>query len=81
MRVMAIVVLSLATALPTAALAKGRPMRHVSCCVEVSLPEVAPEPRCLVVNFTLHRRLHVGRRLFCRLAGGQPVVRGACTCA
>jgi len=80
MRAMAMLALALAAGVPAAAGAEGHGSRRVRCCIEVSLPDVSPEPRCLVVNFHLRHRLRVGRRLFCRLAGGRPVVRGKCSC-
>jgi hypothetical protein len=79
MRAMALLALALAAGVPAAA-REHPPSRRVRCCIEVSLPDVSPEPRCLVVHFNLRHRLRVGRRLFCRLAGGRPVVRGKCSC-
>ena len=80
MGAMALLALALAAAVPAAAAREDPGPRQVRCCIEVSLPDLSPEPRCLVVNFNLRHRLRVGRRLFCRLAGGRPVVRGKCSC-
>ena len=80
MRAMAVLTLALVVGVPAAAGGAAHGSRRVRCCIEVSLPDVSPEPRCLVVHFNLRHRLRVGRRLFCRLAGGRPVVHGQCTC-
>ena len=52
------------------------------CCLEVSLPGVTNEPRCMIVNLNVRpRRVRARGRTICRLLGGSLPVRGSCGCA
>ncbi len=74
-----LVVLGLLALLVAPPPARAKP-RTGACCLEVpAIPGVTMEPRCLVVNLTVRRR-HPSPRLLCRIAGGDPVRHGTCTC-
>jgi hypothetical protein len=76
MRTRSLLVPFLLLALSTPAAARPR---TIGCCLEVFIPGISTEPRCLVVNLRV-RPARVSPRRVCRLAGGDPVRRGTCRC-
>jgi hypothetical protein len=51
--------------------------RTTRCCLELGIPELPPGPICAQVR----GRRRIGPRRACRLLGGRPIGRGACSLA
>jgi hypothetical protein len=82
MRAVGLLILALLPLAPAPAWSADRRVRpgRVGCCLEVIVPSVAPEPRCMLVHLAVRPR-RVGARRLCRLVGGRPArPRLGCTC-